>query len=117
MTVDGLEGNCVPVDSCAWILRKAANEPDILQRSECGSLEDTTSLVCCRRWRNAENCGQVESNNDNEVENNQYPWVVDVLYGKLGKNSILKCTGSLINSEYVLTAAHCVKDMPFRLEP
>ncbi|EAT39538.1 AAEL008668-PA [Aedes aegypti] len=109
VTIDGLDGKCVPVDSCQWILSKASVVSGIYERSECGTASDFTPLVCCPRWRNAENCGQGVTDS--------FPWVVSIVYRVKWKIFSQRCTGSLINSQYALTVAHCIADFSFYWKP
>lgn len=112
-TLDGLEGKCVPVDNCKWILSKASVTSDAFERSECGITADFTPLVCCPRWRNAQNCGQVRNNSESGL----FPWVVSIVYRVKKKTFSQRCTGSLINSRYALTVAHCIADLSFIWKP
>lgn len=112
VTVDGFEGNCVPLSSCNSILAKASVIKDVIFKSECGVLPDFSPLVCCEKWRNAENCGRLEHTSEDE----RFPWVVDVIYRRK-RLFTQRCAGSLINSRYAITAAHCISDLLFILTP
>lgn len=107
-----MDGNCVPLEDCNWIQTQAIVKRGVISESECGVLPDFSPLVCCTRWRNAENCGCLEHRSETE----QFPWVVDIIYRR--KRTFSQgCAGSLINSRFVMTAAHCISDLSFILTP
>ncbi|EDV53976.1 uncharacterized protein Dere_GG12412 [Drosophila erecta] len=75
--------------------------------------------TCCLEPGNVlpSSCGPVPSPFENKfdrvVRPNAYPWMAMLIYEKRKRkgpyaNSVSKCAGSLINTRYVLTAAHCV---------
>lgn len=46
-----------------------------------------------------------------EVRSNKYPWTVQLTQGRNGR---LFCGGTLIHSQYVLTAGHCIHGMKWQ---
>ncbi|KAJ8925736.1 hypothetical protein NQ315_009584 [Exocentrus adspersus] len=63
-----------------------------------------------------EECGLIESPGNKIAggENatlNEFPWMAMLLYGK-GDKLVPNCGGSILNENYILTAAHCVVDTP-----
>lgn len=47
----------------------------------------------------------------------EYPWIARIGYRRSGSGTLLyRCGGSLINNRYVITAAHCVVNLPGDLQ-
>lgn len=99
-------------------------EKDVFAHRQCGLDPNGHELlhmvyVCCPELGdvlpNKQTCGQTppvfRDRGAENAELNEYPWMVLLLYENrlsLTWNQRTGCAGSLINSRYVLTAAHCV---------
>ncbi|KAG8236448.1 hypothetical protein J437_LFUL016744 [Ladona fulva] len=116
---------------------------DFLRRSQCG-FQNRDPLVCCppsstptstpppvdevaedvSQHRNLNLlplglCGPIADNRifgGNRTKLNEMPWMALVAYS-VRSGSPFRCGGTVINSNYVLTAAHCVKFLPSNLRP
>ncbi|XP_077283554.1 phenoloxidase-activating factor 3-like isoform X2 [Arctopsyche grandis] len=122
LTPDGIEGKCVGIESCEQ-LKKIIDGPrpltsrvnDFIRNSTCDG--DQQYSVCCQTvWDPksllpAENTCGINADDDRiyggkETSIDQYPWMVLIDQTRpTGYKSV--CGGSLINSRYVVTAAHC----------
>ncbi|XP_055643915.1 CLIP domain-containing serine protease B15-like [Toxorhynchites rutilus septentrionalis] len=117
-------GKCVPVRSCGYILGILRNpeasyrDSLFLQKSTCGTMPGPRPLplACCPNLLNPEGCGVAEITTriiGGEITKlEEHPWAALLIYD-IGKERIIyKCGGALLNSRFVLTAAHCIIDIP-----
>uniref|UniRef100_A0A1Y1LL33 CLIP domain-containing serine protease n=1 Tax=Photinus pyralis TaxID=7054 RepID=A0A1Y1LL33_PHOPY len=123
---------CILINNCPHLynllLQDKLSEQDvqILQKSQCGfDKKANKPTVCCQRKPDAvpadtsllpgtDVCGQDPSKRivgGQLTELRQFPWLVLLEYDKpTGRG--FHCGGSLINKNYVLTAAHCIVNIP-----
>uniref|UniRef100_A0A1I8M2J3 CLIP domain-containing serine protease n=1 Tax=Musca domestica TaxID=7370 RepID=A0A1I8M2J3_MUSDO len=135
-------GSCIALGKCPILYEQfkvynelTRDEKDFIKNSQCGfdsNGEDLASrvLVCCPR--NSDQCGVVEkvsnsgSDGNNRTESmiaipdDAYPWMAVIEHEStavfITDPNIREylCGGSLINSMYVLTAAHCLTDAKWK---
>lgn len=95
------KGVLVPPEQCESFRHQLANETDQGSRERA---------VCCPVFQNEPNCGRVSeydgtnSFDSRETYLDQFPWAVVIT---LRRSRQVKCSGSLITREFVLSAAHC----------
>ncbi|XP_053692140.1 CLIP domain-containing serine protease B15-like [Sabethes cyaneus] len=117
-------GTCVEAVKCPYaisILRKqnaTYQDSEYLSNSICGRLSESRSvpLICCPSLPNLGECGTLDIGRrifgGDVTEHGQHPWAAVLIYN-LGRNQFApECSGSLINSRFVLTAAHCILEIP-----
>jgi len=129
---------CISVWECQTLLplirstTRTAEQTQFLHSSRCGFDSSSTPYVCCGKSINIgqsnddepdspftlnplipdrNKCGFQWANriyNGEPTAFDEFPWMAILQYIKPNGQRKIACAGSLINSRYVLTAAHCV---------
>uniref|UniRef100_A0A182RA66 Peptidase S1 domain-containing protein n=1 Tax=Anopheles funestus TaxID=62324 RepID=A0A182RA66_ANOFN len=83
-------------------------------REELQNTELHSTNVCCPVFQNEPNCGRISeyagefSFDSRETQLDQFPWAAMVMLQWVRK---IVCSGSLISTRFVLSAAHCFVDV------
>ncbi|XP_055601412.1 CLIP domain-containing serine protease B15-like isoform X2 [Uranotaenia lowii] len=118
-------GTCIPVKNCDYVLNILRNPTPssehwyFLENNKCGEIDDQPlpkPLVCCPLVYNNPNCGVSKVSNriygGEESDMLQFPWSGVLVYKINKKRFSVKCGCTLLNSRWVLTAAHCLNNLP-----
>lgn len=79
----------------------------ILSNLQCkvrGDQSETETLTCGRRLVKHE----ALIVHGNESKEGDWPWHASILHVEINQNIEFKCGGTLLNSNSILTAAHCI---------
>ncbi|XP_055539674.1 CLIP domain-containing serine protease B15-like [Wyeomyia smithii] len=118
-------GQCRLVKNCEYvlnILRNPNQTPEelyFIDHNKCGSTTANPRplpLICCPLFYNVEKCGISKISTrvfgGTETIYGEIPWAGVIVYKINKKRSSVNCGCTLINSRWVITAAHCYSNVP-----
>lgn len=89
-------------DAAACCLRKLLLNVPTLSSADYGARWPAVKEELCSRMRRVQSRGSIVGGRPTSP--NKYPWVARLVY-----EGRFHCGASLVNNDYVLTAAHCVR--------
>ncbi|KAF2886906.1 hypothetical protein ILUMI_19267 [Ignelater luminosus] len=124
----GLLGECKPLYACKPVIIALGLdkiESEFVQRLSCGGTDIRPEVCCGELFNNTEPeryaiaprslCGLQHYDDyfhtDNDTAITEFPWVARIAYRRSPESYVeFLCSGSIISTKYVLTAAQCLND-------
>uniref|UniRef100_A0A182PLN9 Peptidase S1 domain-containing protein n=1 Tax=Anopheles epiroticus TaxID=199890 RepID=A0A182PLN9_9DIPT len=111
---------------CSVVSREGESKGVLVPAEQCttfreqSEIRDPEQVVCCPVFQNEPTCGRISqyagefSFDSRETQLDQFPWAAVVLLRRVQR---IVCSGSLISSRHVLSAAHCFVDVRGATKP
>ncbi|XP_058127768.1 serine protease persephone-like [Anopheles ziemanni] len=121
---DGKPGICTVVTDCPWFLEHIVKNRRFADRVSCG-FEGADEIICCKTNKTVQPpgvqsrlaCEKVPKYNERitfhiiegeEASEGEFPFMAALGYPTDDGNVSYRCGASLISSDFLLTAAHCI---------